>query len=220
LVAPDRVIVRQLRRCSPRRDADMVWFGMSAAGFTLFDTPVGRCALAWSERGVAGVSLPERSDDHMRARMRRRIPHAEEGLPPAAIAPAVAAIVAHLHGEARDLNGIELDMADVPEFHRRVYAVARTIARGETLTYGDIAKRLGEAKAAREVGQALGKNPFPIVVPCHRVVASGGKLGGFSAYGSVDTKLRLLALEGWKPDAPTLFDIGLQSPPPAGAQRG
>ena len=112
-------------------------------------------------------------------------------------------ITALLRGEATDLSSAVLDMEQVPTFNRRVYEVARTIPRGSTLTYGEIAARLGERRLAREVGQALGENPFAIVVPCHRVVAAGGKPGGFSARGGVKTKLRMLAIEG-APAAGTL----------------
>lgn len=120
---------------------------------------------------------------------------------------AVDGIVALLRGEAIDLLAIELDMERVPPFHRRVYEVARTVPPGKTLSYGEIAARLGDPGVARAVGQALGRNPCPIIVPCHRVLAAGGKIGGFSANGGVTTKLRLLLIEGARMnDAPTLFD--------------
>ncbi len=120
---------------------------------------------------------------------------------------AIDGIVALLHGEAGDLSAIELDMDGVPPFHRRVYALARTIAPGETMSYGEIAAQLGAAGSARAVGQALARNPFAIVVPCHRVLAAGGKVGGFSANGGTTTKLRLLSIERARTgDAPTLFD--------------
>jgi methylated-DNA-[protein]-cysteine S-methyltransferase len=105
-------------------------------------------------------------------------------------------IVALLRGEAVDLSDAALDTARIPDFHRRVYAIARTIPPGRTLTYGEIAERLGDPSAARDVGQALGENPFPIVVSCHRVLAANGKLGGFSAPGGAATKLKLLRIEG------------------------
>jgi len=166
-------------------------------GFALFKTAIGTCAIAWGEHGVAGVQLPEATDLAMRARMLRQHPHATELLPPPAIGSAIDAIVALLEGKSSDLSSIELDMDGVPEFHQRVYAVARTIAPGSTVSYGEIAARLGEPAwpAARDVGQALGQNPFPIVVPCHRVLAAGGKPGGFSARGGLKTKLRLLSIE-------------------------
>jgi methylated-DNA-[protein]-cysteine S-methyltransferase len=180
---------------------------MTAQGFTLFDTAIGRCAIAWSEHGVVALQLPEASDAATRARLLKRHPQAREAPPPPHIVGAIAAIVALSGGEARDLSAIPLDMAEVPDFNRRVYEVARTIGPGATLTYGDIASRLGDPLLARDVGQALGQNPFAIIVPCHRVVAAGGKSGGFSAHGGAATKRRLLAIEGATSNAaPTLFD--------------
>ena len=173
----------------------------------LFDTAVGPCAIAWSERGVAGVQLPERDERATRARIMRRFPDASEAAPPAHIAHAIEQIAALLRGEKRALADIVLDMDAVPEFHRRVYAIARDIPAGQTLAYGEIAAQLGDRNAARDVGEAMGQNPFPLIVPCHRVLAAGGKVGGFSAAGGVTTKLRLLEIEGAEiGEAPTLFD--------------
>jgi methylated-DNA-[protein]-cysteine S-methyltransferase len=179
---------------------------MTAQGFTLFDTAIGRCAVAWSVQGIVGVQLPERDDTALRVRLARRHPGAREAAPPQEVARAIDGIVAVIAGESRDLADIALDLSGVPEFNRRVYAVARTIKPGATLTYGAIAAQLGEADA-RGVGEAMGQNPCPIVVPCHRVVAAGGKTGGFSAPGGAATKRRLLAIEeGASAEAPTLFD--------------
>jgi methylated-DNA-[protein]-cysteine S-methyltransferase len=169
---------------------------MTARGFALFDTPIGPCGIAWGERGVVGVQLPEASAPATRTRLLRRFPDAREGPPSPDVQRAIDGIVALLGGEVRDLSDVELDMEQVPAFHRRVYEVARTIPPGGTLSYGDIARRLGAPEAARDVGRALGQNPFAIVVPCHRVLAAGGKLGGFSARGGSTTKARLLAIEG------------------------
>jgi methylated-DNA-[protein]-cysteine S-methyltransferase len=180
---------------------------MTAQSFALFDTAIGRCAIAWSARGVAGVQLPEAGEAATRARVRRHFPDATEAPPPAEVQRAIEGIVVLLHGEPGDLATIVLDMTGVPPFERRVYEVARTIAPGATLTYGEIAARLGEPGAARAVGQALGRNPFPLIVPCHRVLAASGKAGGFSAHGGVTTKLRLLSIEGANPGGePTLFE--------------
>jgi O-6-methylguanine DNA methyltransferase len=180
---------------------------MTAYGFGLFDTPVGRCGIAWGERGVVGVQLPEGDESETRERMLHRFPAAAETAPPPKVQDALDRVVALLNGEPSDLSGIALDMDGVPSFHRRVYEVARDIPAGKTLSYGDIAARLGARGAARVVGQALGHNPFPIVVPCHRVLAAGGKIGGFSAQGGIATKLRLLAIEGVRiNDRPPLFD--------------
>ncbi|WP_437962869.1 methylated-DNA--[protein]-cysteine S-methyltransferase (plasmid) [Sorangium sp. So ce119] len=181
---------------------------MTPHGFTLFDTAIGRCGIAWGERGVAFVQLPEARDSETRARVLQRLPGALEAPPPPDVQRALDAIVALLRGEASDLSAVALDMERVPPFHRRVYEVARTIPPGATLTYGDIAGRLGAPGSARAVGQALGRNPFPIVVPCHRVLAAGGKVGGFSGSGGVTTKLRLLAIEGAQASGAAQADDG------------
>jgi len=175
-------------------------------GFALFETAIGHCGIVWSERGVAGVQLPERSEDATRKRICRRFPAAREAVPPADILRAVDDIVALLSGEPRDLTHVAIDIDGVADFNRRVYAIARTIPPGATLSYGEIAERLGDRSLARDVGQALGQNPIPIIVPCHRVLAAGGKSGGFSAPGGVATKLQLLTIEGAQPGGPTLFD--------------
>jgi len=180
---------------------------MMEQGFTLFDTDIGSCGIAWGERGVIAVQLPEASAERTRARLQRRYPDVREAPPPTDVSRAIEGIVALLRGEARDLSGIALDMERVAEFDRRVYEIARNIPAGETLSYGEIAARLGGRELARDVGQALGRNPFPIIVPCHRVLAAGGKAGGFSANGGVTTKLRLLTIERARTSAtPTLFD--------------
>jgi len=179
----------------------------TVVSFSLFDTAIGRCAIAWGERGVVALRLPEANDQATRARILKRHRQAREAPPPPDIAHAIDAIVALTGGEARDLSAITLDLEEVPEFHRRVYTVARTIAPGATLTYGDIAAQLGDPDMARAVGRALGQNPFAIIVPCHRVVGAGGRSGGFSAHGGAATKRRLLAIESARTeDEPTLFD--------------
>jgi len=179
----------------------------TALGFALFDTAIGRCGIAWSGRGVAGVQLPEAREVATRARLLQRFRGAREAPPPPEVRRALQGIVALLRGEPSELEVVALDMDGVPPFHRRVYEVARTIPPGATLSYGDIAARLGAPGSARAVGQALGRNPFAIVVPCHRVLAAGGKVGGFSANGGITTKLRLLSIEGAKTSSqPALFD--------------
>lgn len=180
---------------------------MTADGFALFDTTIGRCAIAWGDRGVVAVQLPEARDSATRACVLQRAPDVRETPPPAAVQRAADGIVALLRGEATDLSFIDLDMERVPPFHRRVYKIARSIPPGSTLTYGEIAARLGAPGSARAVGQALGRNPFAIIVPCHRVVAAGGKVSGFSSNGGIATKLRLLSIEGAQPGgAPALLD--------------
>ncbi|HKV50087.1 MAG TPA: methylated-DNA--[protein]-cysteine S-methyltransferase [Gemmatimonadaceae bacterium] len=164
-------------------------------GIAFFATALGDCGIAWSDRAIVGVELPERTAAATRSRLCRRFSNAREGTPPPHARTAIDAIVALLSGERRDLSDIPVDMNGVPPFNRRVYEVARTITPGETLTYGELAAKLGEPDAARAVGQALGENPFPIVVPCHRVLAAGGRTGGFSGGAGVPTKLRMLAME-------------------------
>jgi methylated-DNA-[protein]-cysteine S-methyltransferase len=168
-----------------------------AVSYSLFDTAIGTCAIAWSNRGVTSVWLPESTDQQTRGRVTRRFPHSIESAPPPFVSHAIEGIVALLTGEARDLTDIELDFGDtVPDFHRRVYDVTRTIKPGTTLSYGEVAVRVGEPDAARAVGQARGRNPIPIIVPCHRVLAARGGTGGFSAPGGTATKLQMLAIEG------------------------
>jgi methylated-DNA-[protein]-cysteine S-methyltransferase len=173
-------------------------------GYALFDTTLGRCAIAWSERGIAAVELPGADDAATIRRIAKALPEATEATPPPQIAEAIAAITRLLAGEPDDLTTLPLDLDGVPEFHRRVYDGARTIPPGETRSYGEVAAALGEPGAAQAVGRALGRNPVPIVVPCHRVLAANGALHGFSAPGGIETKRRMLALEG--AGAPTLFD--------------
>jgi len=168
---------------------------MNAAGFALFDTAIGRCAIAWGASGIRGVYLPESTASKTRRRLSLRHPELNESVPPPFVLRALDRMIALLRGEGTDLSQIRLDMALVPAFQRRVYELARTIPAGQTLSYGEVAARIGSPGAARAVGQALGKNPFAIVVPCHRVLAAGGKPGGFSANGGVETKLQMLRIE-------------------------
>jgi methylated-DNA-[protein]-cysteine S-methyltransferase len=177
---------------------------MAATGYALFATAVGRCGVAWGDRGIVAVQLPERTDAGTRARLLKRGAAVVEGVPPPAVQGAIDGMTRLLDGEPIDLTAIALDMDGVPAFPRRVYEIARAIPPGATLTYGDVANRTGVAGSARAVGQALGKNPFAIVVPCHRVVGAGGVTGGFSAQGGAATKRRMLTIEGALP--PALFD--------------
>lgn len=179
----------------------------SPRSFALFATAIGTCAIAWNEIGLTGVWLPEASADSLRRRVARRCDGGREGDPAGWVADAVEAITRLLAGEHVDLSGVALDSAGIDEFDRRVYAVTRTIAPGRVLTYGEVAARVGADASARAVGQSLGRNAMPIVVPCHRVVATGGGIGGFSAPGGTETKRRMLAIEDAHPSGPPgLFD--------------
>ncbi len=168
---------------------------MSGMHYALFDTVLGRCGIAWNRRGVRVLQLPEARDALTVERLGRRAPEAVRSTPAGPAAQAIREVGALLAGEASKLEQVALDMEDLPAFHRRVYEVARAIAPGKTLTYGELAARVGSPGAARAVGQAMGRNPFVIIVPCHRVLAAGGRLGGFSAHGGIVTKLKLLAIE-------------------------
>ncbi|MGE0641156.1 MAG: methylated-DNA--[protein]-cysteine S-methyltransferase [Thermoanaerobaculia bacterium] len=170
----------------------------AAPGWALFDTAIGRCGIAWSERGVTAVQLPEASDAETRGRVIRRTPRAREISPPTTVLEAIGGIVALLRGDrgpASELAYVALDFDRVPEFERSVYSVTRTVPPGETVTYGEIAGRLGDPGASRAVGRALGRNPFVLVVPCHRVLPADGGFGGFSASGGTALKRRLLSIE-------------------------
>jgi methylated-DNA-[protein]-cysteine S-methyltransferase len=182
---------------------------MPTIAYALFPTALGYCGIAWGAQGLTGVQLPEPDEAATRARMAKRFPQCTEGEPPPDVRVAITAITALLDGkptEPTDLSDLVLDMDGVPPFHQRVYALARGIPPGETLTYGELARLLGEPGAARAVGQALGANPFAPVVPCHRVLAANGRSGGFSANGGVETKLRMLLTERARFNGPGLFD--------------
>ena len=181
---------------------------MGDCHFTVFETAIGACALAWRADRIAGVQLPERDPAATRARLLRRLPAACEAAPAGTAARAVAGIVALLEGVPDDLSDIVLDDAALPAFARAVYAAARRIGPGATATYGEIADRIGAAGNARAVGRALGLNPFAVIVPCHRVIAAGGRIGGFSAGGGAATKGWMLAIEGGRVSAaPDLFSV-------------
>lgn len=168
---------------------------MEALGCRVFDTAIGPCGIAWSEDAIVTCQLPEHDREGTVSRMQRRHPGVRESTPPDWVAGVVTRVQALLAGGRDDLADVPLGMADVPEFNRRVYEITRAIPPGRTLTYGDVAQRIGEAGSARAVGQALGHNPFAPIVPCHRVLGAGNTGVGFSATGGVDTKLRMLEIE-------------------------
>lgn len=170
---------------------------MDERGFALFDTALGRCGLAWSAAGLIGVQLPEANDALAGRRLAKRFPGAVAATPRDAAAAAIARIQAFLAGGLDDdFTTLMLDDSAVGAFERAVYRETRAIPAGATSTYGAIATALGDVRDSRRVGQALGRNPWPIVIPCHRVTGAGGWMGGFSAPGGTDTKLKLLELEG------------------------
>jgi methylated-DNA-[protein]-cysteine S-methyltransferase len=164
--------------------------------YSIFETELGWAGLAWAEGGLVAAQLPERDPAIVRKSFARCVPDAIEAQPTPEIGKLIEGVRALMRGEKPDLSFARIDLTRVPEFNARVYEITRRIPAGETLTYGAIATQLGDRLLARDVGAALGKNPWPIVVPCHRVTAAGGKLGGFSALGGAMTKLKLLEIEG------------------------
>lgn len=164
--------------------------------YHVFETAIGWAGVAWAEKGLIGAYLPESDPEIVRTAFAQKFPSAAEATPPPAIAKVVAQIVALMHGEKVDMSDAPLDWGRVPEFNAKVYEITRNIPPGETLTYGQIAIQLGDRLLAQQVGGALGRNPWPIVVPCHRITAADGRTGGFSAPGGAATKLKLLEIEG------------------------
>jgi methylated-DNA-[protein]-cysteine S-methyltransferase len=167
--------------------------------FLLFETALGPTGLAWNASGIAAIQLPEATRAATRARLAAKAPAGAEeiadGAAPPWVREAIERIRRHLDGSPQDFSAVRLDLARVTPFLARIYAAARRIPSGRTASYGELARDAGSPRAARAVGRAMATNPFPIVVPCHRVLASGGKPGGFSAFGGLITKDRLLGLE-------------------------
>jgi methylated-DNA-[protein]-cysteine S-methyltransferase len=181
---------------------------MSGRGYTVFDSSVGRCGIAWGELGVLGTQLPEAREIETRRRLFRLFPDARELRPPPDIQNAIDGIGALLRGKAADLSEVRLDMTGIPPFNARVYDFTRTIPRGETMTYGEVASRLKASGAVHSVAQAIAKNPFMIIVPCHRVLEAGSYADRTSANGGSISKRRLLSIEGaGSPSSKTLFDV-------------
>jgi len=188
---------------------------MTGCGYTVFDTAIGRCGIAWGDSGVLGVQLPEAREIETRRRLLRLYSEARELRPPLNVEFAIEGIVALLRGQPSDLSDVTLDMSGVHAFNARVYAFTRTIPRGETRTYGDVASSLRASGAAHSVAQAISKNPFMIIVPCHRVLEAGSYADKISPNGGAISKRRLLSIEGaGSPSSKTLFDVLLPVAPP------
>ena len=164
--------------------------------YCLFDTAIGPCGVAWSDLGLTRVQLPEADRDSTERRLKTRSRGTRAEVPPQHIEQLIAEIQRYATGERVDFSSVAIDLSMTGPVDREIYAAARSIGWGATATYGELARKTGTPGDARGVGQAMSRNPAPIVIPCHRVLAKGGKLGGFSAYGGAVTKERLLALEG------------------------
>jgi len=188
---------------------------MAGRGYTIFDTGIGRCGIAWSNIGVAGVQLPEAREIETRKRLFQLYPDAREMRPPVTVEIAIEGIVALLRGGASDLSDTILDMTGIHAFNARVYDITRSIPRGETRTYAEVAASLRAPGASHSVAQAIARNPFMIIVPCHRVLEAGGYADRISPNGGAISKRRLLSIEGAHPiSSKTLFDVLLPVAPP------
>lgn len=165
--------------------------------YSIFETTIGFCGIAWNDEGIARFQLPAKSAGGAERLMLRRTPGAEAGVPPPVVGDAIAAVKRYFEGQETDFSQLALDLDGQDEFFKRVYAAARRIKWGQTTTYGTLARELGGGpETARDVGQAMARNPIPLIIPCHRVLAAGGKIGGFSAPGGAAAKIRMLGLEG------------------------
>jgi len=182
--------------------------GQAAHHYLIFETASGFCSIVWNSVGITRFQLPTKSAKAAERNLLRRVPGAQPGAPTPEVVKAVAGAKRYFEGEEMDFSDFKLDLSDQDAFFKQIYAAARQVGWGRTTTYGTLAKELGAGpEAARDVGQAMAKNPVPLIIPCHRVLAAGGKVGGFSAPGGSATKIRMLELEG--------VDVG----PPRPAQR-
>jgi methylated-DNA-[protein]-cysteine S-methyltransferase len=171
--------------------------------YRVFETAGGFCGIAWNRVGITRFQLPTRSAAATERLLQRRVPGAAPGDPPRAVAEAIAAATRYFAGETVDFSGIALDLGGQAPLFERIYGALRRVGWGHTTTYGALAKELGQGpEVARDVGEAMARNPVPLIIPCHRVLAAGGKLGGFSAPGGAATKRRMLELEGVSVDPP------------------
>ena len=190
---------------------------MTGRGYAIFDTGIGRCGIAWGPSGIVGVQLPEVREIDTRRRLFRLYPDARELRAPLNVEIAIEGIVALLRGEACDFSDVTLDMTGIPAFSQRVYALVRNIPRGETRIYAEIAAALRASGAVHSVAQAIARNPFMIIVPCHRVLEAGNYADKISPHGGAISKRRLLSIEGTHPTSSrTLFDVLLPVAPPRG----
>jgi len=191
------------------------WGSIMGRHYAIFDTGIGRCGIVWSEAGIVAVQLPEAREIETRRRLFKVYPEAREVRPPPVVESAIEGIAVQLRGRPVDLSDLPLDMAGITTFNQRVYEFTRAIPRGETRTYAEVASQLRRAGAELSVAQAIGKNPFMVIVPCHRVLEAGHYADKNSLFGGTISKRHLLSLEGSCPIASkTLFDVLLPVAPP------
>jgi methylated-DNA-[protein]-cysteine S-methyltransferase len=171
--------------------------GQAEHRYLIFETAHGHCGIAWTSAGIARFQLPGGNADATERKLLKRLPGASAGTPPAAVAETIAAIQRYFAGEKVEFGGVALDLDGQEEFFKQIYAAARRVGWGRTTTYGALAKEFGgDWELARDVGQAMAKNPVALIIPCHRVLAAGNKVGGFSAPGGATSKIKMLELEG------------------------
>jgi methylated-DNA-[protein]-cysteine S-methyltransferase len=169
----------------------------AAKFYHVFETAMGFCAIAWSDAGVARFQLPTKSAEAAERLIRRRAQTAEPGAPADDVLAIIEAAKRYFAGEEMDFSQVQLDLAGQDPFFAQIYDALRRVGWGRTTTYGALAKAVGAGRErARDVGEAMARNPTPLIIPCHRVLAAGGKIGGFSAPGGSKTKTRMLELEG------------------------
>ena len=177
-----------------------------STGYAVIDTELGFAGIAWNDAGVTRFQLPSADPEATTRRLLRHTPEGKAAMPPSPITETVEAVKRYFGGDRIDFSDVTLDLAGQSDLFREIYAAARRVGYGETTTYGRLAKEMGRNnwEAAREVGQAMAKNPVALIIPCHRVLAAGGKIGGFSAPGGTETKAKMLALEGTGSEQQTL----------------
>jgi methylated-DNA-[protein]-cysteine S-methyltransferase len=186
--------------------------GQATHRYIIFETVAGYCGIAWNDVGITRLQLPTRSAEAAERYLHRRLPGAKLGTPAVEVSEVVTAVKQYFEGGKVDFSHVQLDLDSQEEFFKQIYAATRRVGWGQTTTYGTLAKELGAGpEAARDVGQAMAKNPVPLIIPCHRVLAAGGKVGGFSAPGGSAAKVRMLALEGVHvgPSQPAQQSLGL-----------
>ena len=170
--------------------------------YCVFEVAGGCCGIAWNSAGITRLCLPSRNASAATQMLLRRVPGSVAAAPPPEIAATIAAVQRYFRGDTVDFSGVRLELGGQGDFYKRIYQALRRVGWGQTTTYGALARELGAGpEAARDVGEAMARNPIPLLVPCHRVLAAGGKVGGFSAPGGAATKIRMLELEGTRIDA-------------------
>lgn len=184
---------------------------MKDDSYAIFETRAGFCGIAWSGNGITRFQLPTGNAAATERLLLRRMSGGKAAEPTPDIAGVIETVRRYFEGDAADFSDLNLDLDGQDDLFRQIYALARRLPWGQTTTYGALAKEIdADPRLARDVGQAMAKNPIPLIIPCHRVLAAGGKVGGFSAPGGAASKVRMLALEGivLAPEEPAQASLG------------